>query len=133
MRFLGFVDDIGLLHTEQVEKYKRHLSKLKGKKVKHSVDLLEETISDPYRRYYFKYVMGPIRDYTGASVEAIHHEMKVRYSSKVDEFEIRHIQSVWSNKSTITIPDKKAFILNVRNWADEFLGVTTPEFEPRSR
>jgi hypothetical protein len=75
--------------------------------------------------------MGEIRDHTGASVEAIHDEMKLRYASSKDKFGITHYESVFSNESKMKIRDKKAFILNVRNWADDFLGVRTPEFEPK--
>ena len=95
------------------------------------MELWEPVISSPLRKYYFKWVLEPIRDYTGASKEAIHHEMKLRYSSEKDEFGITHINSVWSDESEMTIKEKKSFILDVRDWAFDFLGVKTLEFEPR--
>ena len=130
-KFPGHVDQDGRLHTSQAEKYKRHLAKLKGKKVWHTVEKQEPTKSDPLRRYYFKWVMGPVRDHTGASVEAIHDEMKHRYASEKDKFGITHVESVFSDKSKMKIKDKKAFILNVRNFWLDFQNVVTPEFEPR--
>lgn len=87
--------------------------------------------SDPWRRYYFKFVLGPIKEYTGASVEDIHTEMKSRYAFTVDEFGIKHLESVFSKHSKMEMPDKKRFIHDVRAWANDFLGVITPEFESR--
>lgn len=130
-KFSGYVDDKARLHTREFAKYSRLLEKLKGCDVWHTVEKQVPTVSDPLRRYYFKWVMGPIRDHTGASVEAIHEEMKHRYASSKDKFGITHVESVFSNESKMKIPDKKAFILNVRNFWLDFQEITTPEFEPR--
>ena len=130
-KFSGYVDDNGRLHTREYAKYSRLLEKLKGLDVWHTVEKQVPTVSDSLRRYYFKWVMGPVADHTGASVEAIHHEMKLRYASYKDDFEITHIESVFSNESKMKIPDKKRFILNVRNFWLDFQDVKTPEFEPR--
>ena len=130
-KFPGFVNKDGRLITQQAEKYKRHLAKLKGKKVWHTVEKQEPTRSDPLRKYYFKWVMGPVLKHTGVSKEITHHEKKLRYASEKDKFGITHIKSVWSDQSKMSIKDKKAFILDVRNWALDFLEVVTPEFEPR--
>ncbi|GAG07886.1 unnamed protein product [marine sediment metagenome] len=133
-KFLGYVDADNklILPPDEAARYMRHLKKLSGVKVWHTVEEQEPTRSDPLRKYYFKWVMGPVRDHTGASVEAIHDEMKRRYAATIDKFGITHVESVWSNKSTMKIMDKKAFLLNVRNWAWDFLEVETPEFEPKN-
>jgi hypothetical protein len=130
-KFSGYVDQKGRLHTREYAKYSRRLAKLQGCDVWHTVEKQEPTRSDPLRRYYFKWVMGPVADHTGASVEAIHHEMKLRYCSEKDEFGITHIESVFSDESKMKIPDKKRFVLNVRNFWLDFQNIVTPEFEPR--
>ena len=123
----------GRLISMEHEKVLRYLQSFPDDTyVDYIIKRVEPTKSDPLRKYYFKWVMGPIEDYTGASKKAIHDEMKSRYVSEVDEFGIKHIKSVWSDQSEMSIKDKKSFILDVRNWAMDFLGVMTPEFEPKA-
>lgn len=77
-------------------------------------------------------MVGEIEKCTGASKDDIHETMKERFSSEEDEFGIRHKRSVFSNESKMPLSEKKLFIKRVRDWALDFLGVQTPEFEPRT-
>lgn len=89
---------------------------------------VEETISDSDRKYYFKVVAGMIAEEVGHSLEVVHHNMKLKYSSHTDgKTGFTITESVFSNESKMPISKKKKFIKRVRDWASDFLNLDIPE------
>ena len=131
-KFRGRIED-GRLISKEADKFTAHLKTYKdGTLVDYFVKKIEPTRSDPLRKYYWKWVMGPIQDWTGESKDVIHESCKSKFASYEDKFGIIHKRSVFSNVSDMTVIEKKQFIKDVRYWARDFLGVNTPEFEPRT-
>jgi hypothetical protein len=114
--------------------YNRVVDSLKtGRVYKLSIrDEKEEghTVSDPMRRYYWAVVVAMIAEETGHSKEVIHEALKRKILAYTDDRTgLEMVPSVFSNESTMTIPEKKAFIAEVRRWAYDFLNLAIPDPE----
>jgi hypothetical protein len=90
----------------------------------------KRTISDPLRRYYFAVVATMIAEETGHSRDSIHEALKRKILGYVDERTgLEMVPSVFSDGSTLTVGEKKAFVDEVRRWAADFLNLWIPEPE----
>ena len=90
----------------------------------------KRTISDPLRRYYFAVVAAMIAEETGHSRDSIHEALKRKILGYVDERTgLEMVPSVFSDGSTMTVGEKKAFVDEVRRWAADFLNLWIPEPE----
>ncbi len=111
--------------------WREHLKSFKpGMLVEVIVRKPKRVVSNPLRKYYYAVVAKMIADFTGHSVDAIHEAMKHKFVSYEDPATgLTMTKSVFSNESDMDIDEKKAFILNVRSWASEYLELLIPEPE----
>ena len=126
-KFPGTIVD-GVFFHEDFARYSAYLNSFKeDTEVELVVRKVEDTVSDPLRKYYFKVVAKMISDETTHSVEVIHEDMKRKYSSDVDDVGIMTTYSVFSNESEIPISEKQQFIDLVKRWASDFLNLSIPD------
>jgi hypothetical protein len=90
----------------------------------------DSTISDPLRRYYWAVVATAIAEETGHSKEMIHDALKIKILAYKDERTgLPIVPSVFSDGSTLTVQEKRAFVDEVRRWAFDFLSLVIPDPE----
>jgi hypothetical protein len=83
-----------------------------------------------WKRYYFAVVAKMIADETGHSKDMLHEALKRKIVGYVDERTgLEMVPSVFSDASTFTLEEKKAFISEVRRWAADFLNLWLPDPE----
>ena len=86
------------------------------------------TISDPLHRYYWAVVAAMIAEATGHSKESLHEALKRKILGYVDERTgLVMVPSVFSDKSTLEVHEKRAFVDEVRRWAFDFLDLVIPD------
>jgi hypothetical protein len=99
-----------------VERHRRHLE--------------NQERHDSWRRYYWAVVATMIAEETGHSKDAIHEALKRKILGYTDERTgLEMVPSVFSDGSTLTLAEKKAFIDEVRRWAADFLNLWIPDPE----
>lgn len=80
------------------------------------------------RRYYFKFVIKPIADYTGHSLEDLHDYFKSRFGSMFADEDGQwdpNTLHIFRNDSDMDEADKESFIREVRDFAEHWLDVET--------
>jgi hypothetical protein len=122
----------GRIKVLQPEIMRRVVDSLKNQRVYTLTirDKKEEarTVSDPMRRYYWAVVVAMIAEETGHSKEMIHEALKRKILAYTDDRTgLEMVPSVFSDQSTLTIQEKKAFIEEVRRWAFDFLNLSIPD------
>jgi hypothetical protein len=134
MRAVAFdvVKEDGRLKMLNPTVFKRYVESLPSKKIlKMKIENAKgATVSDPLRRYYFAVVAAMIAEETGHSRDAIHEALKQKVLGYVDEKTgLTMVPSVFSDGSTLTVQEKRAFVDEVRRWAFDFLNLVIPDPE----
>jgi hypothetical protein len=114
-------DRLVLLDLAVFDKFIKNLKD--GAQLEVTVEEYREDGNDALRKYYFKCVATPIAAETGNSVETVHENMKLKYSSRVDKKGFIIIKSMFSKKADTTTQEKEEFTLKVRMFASDFLNM----------
>lgn len=108
--------------------FRKHIQSLEGKRCELTIAEYREPKVSPLRKYYFKFVAKPIAQYTGHTKDEIHEAMKDMFASYEDDYGLKMVNSVFSNRSKYSDNDRLSFIRSVRDWALFELGITTEPY-----
>ena len=125
--FLGRIDK-GKVSFQNRPLFDQYIKSFKdGTLLEIIVKKFKETKSDPLRKYYFGVVMKLLSEETGYTKDEMHDAMKAKFASTYGENDLLIIQSVFSNKSKMSIEDKQDFIEQVKRWAATYLSLYIPD------
>jgi hypothetical protein len=136
---LGVVVD-GKLKIYDLNGFNRGLTLFgSGEEIEIEVRELHEGRSQRANRYYFGVVLKLISEETGHSVDDVHEAM-VKQFLPDEQKQVEFFHRLTGEKMQVTVGGRRSsklsredfytFVEQVRAWAGEFLGVTTPDPDP---